>query len=79
MAFGRWHELNLFLEQQIIFEGNAEVRGIPLAEYHLLTPGLRRPAMELVQDFDMWFEEFEKQRRSQNPSEGGAAFVFVRP
>jgi hypothetical protein len=79
MAFGRWHEQNLFLEQQIIYESNAEIRGILLAKYHLLTPALRQPAMELVQHFDRWFEEFEKQRRSQNPSEGGATFVFVGP
>ena len=79
LAFGRWREQNLFLEQQIIYESNAEIRTILLAKYHLLTPELRPHAMELVQHFDRWFEEFEKQRRSQNPVEGGATFVFVGP
>ena len=32
MAFGRWHEQNLFLEQQIIYESNAEIRSILLDE-----------------------------------------------
>jgi hypothetical protein len=79
MAFRRWHEKNLFLEQQIIYESNAEVRRILLAKYHLLTPELRPYAMEFVQHYDRWFEEFEKQRRSQNPSEGTATFVFTGP
>jgi hypothetical protein len=79
LAFGRWREQNLFLEQQIIYESNAEIRRILLAKYHLLTPELRPHAMELVQHFDRWFEEFEKQRRAQTPSDGGASFVFVGP
>ena len=79
MAFSRWREENLFVEQQIIFESNAEIRRILLQRYHLLTPELRPPAMELVQHYDRWFEEFEKQRRTQKPAEGAAHFVFVGP
>ena len=79
MAFARWRELNLFLEQQIIAESNAEIRRILLQKYHLLTPDLRSPAMALIEHYDMWFEEFERQRRSQKPSAGTAAFVFAGP
>jgi|RhiMetdeSRZDD1v2_1073273.scaffolds.fasta_scaffold92346_2 hypothetical protein len=79
LAFDRWHNQNLFLEQEIIAESNREIRRVILDKYHLLTPDLRGPAMKLVQHYDRWFEEFERQRRSQNPQEGSAEFVFAGP
>jgi hypothetical protein len=79
LAFARWKEQNLFLEQQIIAESNREVRRILLEKYHLLTPHLRVPAMQLVQHYDRWFEEFDRQRQKQSPEEGTARFVFVGP
>lgn len=79
MAFARWREKNVFLEQQIIAESNGAIRRILLEKYHLLTPELRQPAMDLVAHYDRWFEEFERQRRSQDPPDGTARFVFVGP
>ena len=49
MAFERWQEQNLFLEQQISADSTGEIRRILLAKYHLLSPQLCVPAMRLVQ------------------------------
>jgi len=35
--------------------------------------------MQLVQHYDRWFEEFDRQRQKQSPEEGTARFVFVGP
>jgi hypothetical protein len=79
LAFRRWHEKNLYLEQHIIGESNSEIRKILLAKYHLLTPELRIHAMSLIQHYDRWLEEFEMQRRTQNPAGKDSAFVFTGP
>jgi hypothetical protein len=78
-AFRRWDKMNLALEANIIAQSNERIRDILLAQYHLLTPELRRPAIELIVHFDMWLELFGRDRGKKDPDDRGVDFVFAGP
>ena len=80
-AFLRWDRMNLFLEGQVVFQGNKTVRDLLLAKGHLIPPHLIEHATKLVVHYDVWMEAFERERGQQSsgqPSSGqGASHVFV--
>lgn len=77
-AFKRWTSKNLYLEAKIIREGNLTIRNLLLEKGYLIPPELLDDAGRLVEHYDRWLEEFEKQRLSENP-ELNAPFTFVGP
>ena len=77
-AFSRWTSKNLYLEAKIIREGNLTIRDLLLKKGYLIPPELLDDAGRLVEHYDRWLEEFEKQRLSENP-DLNAPFTFVGP
>ena len=77
-AFKRWKSKNLYLESKIIREGNMAIRDLLLAKGHLIPPELLEDAGLLIEHYDRWLEEFEKQRTAENP-DNDTLFVFVGP
>ena len=76
-AFDRWDGKNLYLEGQIVRQGNQTVRDLLLAKGHLIPPALVAHATKLVVHYDVWMEEFDRVRDSAEPRSD--AFVFVGP
>ncbi|TDW28661.1 hypothetical protein [Cryobacterium psychrophilum] len=79
MAFQRWKSRNILLETLIIADSNGRVRAILLDKFYLLTPELRGPAVDLIEHYDLWFEAYERERKSQKPEADQSAFTFVGP
>ncbi len=77
-AFARWQGENLYLEAKVIREGNIAIRDLLLSKSHLIPPLLLDDAGKLVEHFDRWLEEFEKERGSK-ARDLQSAFVFVGP
>ena len=77
-AFKRWQAKNLFLESKIIGEGNRTVRDLLLQKGHLIPTELLIDADLLIEHYDVWLEEFEALRKSENP-DTEATFVFAGP
>ena len=77
-AFSRWRTKNLFLETKVIREGNLTIRDLLLTKGYLIPPELLDDAGKLVEHYDRWLEEFEKQRSSEQP-DLDSTFVFVGP
>jgi hypothetical protein len=77
-AFDRWDGKNLFLEGQIVRQGNQTVRDTLLAKGHLIPPHLIQHATNLIVHYDIWMEEFDRVRNSKTPGTE-EAFVFVGP
>ena len=75
-AFDRWKDKNLYLEGEIIRKGNTEIRDLLLKKAHLIPPELLNHAGTLVEHYDLWLEEFNKQR-TEAKGDFDAAFVFV--
>jgi len=75
-AFNRWEDKNLFLEGEIIRKGNTEIRDLLLKNAHLIPPELLTHAGALIEHYDLWLEEFNKQR-TEAKENAEAAFVFV--
>jgi hypothetical protein len=77
-AFDRWDGKNLFLEGQVVRQGNQTVRDTLLNKGHLIPPYLIEHATRLIVHYDVWMEEFDRVRNSQSPVTD-QSFVFVGP
>ena len=77
-AFKRYHEKNIFLEANILKEGNEKIKNLLLEKSYLISPDLMDDADALVQHYDVWLEEFSKLRETENPTEK-KNFVFAGP
>jgi hypothetical protein len=79
-AAQRWKDKNLYLEGEIIRRGNTEVRDLLLRKAHLVPPQLLHHAGALVDHYDLWLEEFNKQRvEAKGSSEVPFVFVYNFP
>jgi len=77
-AFDRWNGKNLFLEAQVVRQGNQTIRDTLLAKGHLIPPSLVPHATQLVVHYDVWMEAFDRIRGEASPSPN-TPFVFVGP
>jgi len=77
-AFDRWDRKNLYLEGQVVRQGNQTIRDILLSKGHLIPPQLVEHATRLVVHYDVWMEEFDRSRNS-NETKVEKPFVFVGP
>ena len=77
-AMDRWRARNIYLEQQVIREGNQTIRDLLLKKGHLIPPDLLEHAGKLIEHYDRWLEEFERIRGGQTP-DPNAEFVFAGP
>ena len=77
-AFDRWDRKNLYLEGQVVRQGNQTVRDTLLAKGHLIPSHLVKHATDLVIHYDVWMEEFDRVRTSGSSS-SDESFVFVGP
>ena len=77
-AFDRWDGKNLFLEAQIVRQGNQTIRDTLLSKGHLIPPNLIPHATLLVVHYDVWMEAFDRIRGASSPTPD-TAFVFVGP
>jgi hypothetical protein len=77
-AFDRWDGKNLFLEGQVVRQGNQTVRDTLLSNGHLIPPHLVDHATKLIVHYDVWMEEFDRVRNTQS-AVTDESFVFVGP
>lgn len=77
-AFGRWDGKNLFLEAQIVRNGNQAIRDLLLSKGHLIPPALVPQATKLIVHYDVWMEAFDKLRSESSPFPE-QYFVFAGP
>jgi hypothetical protein len=77
-AFERWRDRNDFLEGQVVKQANTEIRDLLLAKGHLLPPELVKHAIDLVEHYDRWLEEYARKREGPNADEETGP-VFVGP
>jgi hypothetical protein len=77
-AFLRWESKNLFLETKVIREGNLAIRDALLSKPHLIPPELQLDAAKLIEHYDRWLEEYERQRLAEEP-DLESPFTFVGP
>jgi hypothetical protein len=66
-AFNRWKKQNLYIETKVIREGNIAIRDLLLTKGHLIPPYLLEDAGRLVEHYDQWLEEYEKNRGGTDP------------
>ena len=76
-AFDRWTEPNLYLERCVL-EGNRAVRALLLEKGHLIAPQLRKGALDLIEHYDVWLEEYERERGKLAAGEQ-LPYVFAGP
>jgi hypothetical protein len=78
-AFERWKATrNDFLEGQVVKQANTEIRDLLLAKGHLLPPELVKHAINLVEHYDRWLEEYADKREGPN-AEKDTGPIFVGP
>lgn len=77
-AYKRWDGKNLFLEAQIVRQGNQTIRDTLLAKGHLIPPHLIPHATKLVVHYDVWMEAFDRIRGQTSPA-ADTHFVFAGP
>ncbi len=77
-AFGRWKGKNLYLEAQVVREGNRVCRDLLLSKGHLLPAHLMEDASRLIEHYDAWLEAFDRIRGVASPVDD-TPFVFVGP
>lgn len=77
-AFNRWTKKNLYLEAQVVLDGNRTIRDLLLTKGHLIPPELMKEACSLVEHYDAWLEKFDNLRGSNGDS-SSESFVFVGP
>jgi hypothetical protein len=78
-AFERWDGKNLYLEGEVIRNGNLAIRDLLLTKSHLIPPDLRDAASELLLHYDVWLEEFERVKGSRAAGHSDTTYVFVGP
>ena len=66
-AFDRYRDRNTYLEAKVIRVGNETIRDLLLTKGHLIPASLIKDAGLLVEHYDRWLEEFDKQRSEQKP------------
>jgi len=77
-AFKRYKSKNIFLEAQVLKNGNETIRNLLLEKAYLIPGDLIEDANQLIEHYDVWLEEFYKERELKNPDIGGK-FVFAGP
>lgn len=77
-AFGRWREKSVYLEAKIIKQGNETILDLLLTKGYLIPPELLQDAGQLIEHYDVWLEEFDRQRVATNP-DLETPFVFAGP
>ncbi|EFK96875.1 hypothetical protein LDC_1079 [sediment metagenome] len=77
-AFQRYSATNLYLEAKVIKEGNEKIRNLLLEKAYLIPSELLEDANLLIEHYDVWLEEFYKQRDSEKPNLE-QKFIFVGP
>ena len=77
-AFGRYNDTNLYLEAKVIKDGNEKIRDLLLDKAYLIPTALIEDANKLIEHYDVWLEEFYKQRDSETPNLN-QKFVFAGP
>lgn len=75
-AFDRWDGKNLYLEANVIREGNTIIRDILLTKGHLIPSDLLEHAGKLIDHYDNWLEEFDRVRIKKESGEN-VAFFFT--
>ncbi|NCC77591.1 MAG: hypothetical protein EOM08_14300 [Clostridia bacterium] len=75
-ASNRWDRKNLYLEANIILEGNRVIRDLLLTKGHLIPPHLLEHAGKLIDHYDGWIEEFDRVRVKKEAGED-VTFVFT--
>ncbi len=78
-AFDRWDGKNLYLEAEVVRNGNIAIRDLLLTKSHLIPPDLRDAASDLILHYDVWLEEFDRVKASRAAGQSDPAFVFVAP
>lgn len=77
-AFDRWDRKNLYLEGQVVRQGNQTIRDILLSKGHLIPPALAEHATRLIVHYDVWMEKFD-QDRGDKAATSKESFVFAGP
>jgi len=77
-AMNRWRSKNLYLEANVVREGNRTCRDLLLSKGHLIPPHLMGHAGRLIEHYDAWLEAFEK-HRGEAKSGDDVSFVFAGP
>jgi|LauGreDrversion4_2_1035121.scaffolds.fasta_scaffold48463_7 hypothetical protein len=72
-AFNRYKDKNEFLEAEILYKGNLAVRDILLNKGYLLDHVMMKHAIDLIEHYDAWMEEFERHKFDV------VEFVFAGP
>lgn len=77
-AFKRYSDTNLYLEAKVLKDANEKIRDLLLAKSYLIPPELIEDADELIEHYDVWLEEFYKQRDTETPNLN-QKFIFAGP
>jgi hypothetical protein len=77
-AFHRYTATSLYLEAKVLKDGNEKIRNLLLEKAYLIPTELIEDADTLIEHYDVWLEEFNKQRESENPNLE-QQFIFVGP
>jgi Zn-dependent M32 family carboxypeptidase len=72
-AFNRYKEKNEFLEAEVLYKGNLAIRDILLDKGYLLDKKMIKHAIDLIEHYDAWMEEFERHKFDV------VEFVFAGP
>lgn len=72
-AFNRYKEKNEFLEAEVLYKGNLAIRDILLNKGYLLDKKMIKHAIDLIEHYDAWMEEFERHKFDV------VEFVFAGP
>lgn len=77
-AYDRYNSQNLYLEANVLKEGNKIIRDLLLNKSYLIPNEIQLDAELLIEHYDRWLEEFNKIRNDKKP-DLEKEFVFVGP
>lgn len=77
-ALMRYNATNLYLEANVLKKTNERIRDLLLEKASLIPGSLMEDVHELIEHYDVWLEEYNKQRNKENPNLE-QEFVFVGP
>lgn len=77
-AFHRYKGENIFLETQVLKQGNERIRNLLLNQSYLVPPDLMEDSYKLIEHYDVWLEQFALFRETENPTEV-QKFIFAGP
>jgi hypothetical protein len=77
-AFDRYNATNLYLESKVLKDGNEKIRNLLLDKAYLIPSELIEDANKLIEHYDVWLEEFARQRDTDKPNLD-QKFIFVGP